>query len=137
MITKKQANNVMNLLFGKTEYTSPATLYLGLSKSAINEDGTGATEPSGSGYARCAIPNNKTSFSESSNGMVSNKIQFAFEESTGNWGTITHVFIADAATGGNILYYDQLATSRIVQEASSLTFPIGALTFNLTNQTSA
>ena len=135
MITNYQTNNIMNLLFGKSEYVVPDTLYLGLSMTTINEDGTGVTEPVGNAYARVAIPNNKESFSNADNGVITNLIQIIYEESTGAWGTITHAFISDAATDGNVLYYDALAKERIVQESSSLTFPVGALTFTLKNAT--
>lgn len=135
MIANVQANNIMNLLFGKTEYTVPDTLYIGLSTTAINEDGTGATEPEGNGYARVAVPNNKDSFSDATAGVITNDIQIVFNESTGDWGTITHVFVADAETEGNILYFDALAKERVVQEAASLTFPVAAVTFTLKNTT--
>lgn len=126
-ITTYQANKVNDYLFGKTAYTPPTNYYIGLSTTAINAAGTGATEPSGGAYARVSVANSKTTFSNSASGKLSNKVQIEFPESTASWGTITYVFIADAASGGHILYYDQLTNSRTVQTASVLLFAVGAL----------
>ena len=105
-ITTYQANRLNNYLFGATSFTPNGTYYIGLSTTAINAAGTGVTEPTGGGYKRVAVTNNKTNFTDSTGGIVQNKVQFEFPESTTAWGTITHVFIADSLTGGNILYYD-------------------------------
>ena len=105
--------------------------YIGLSTTAINAAGTGVTEPTGGGYQRVAVTNNKTNFTDSTGGIVQNKVQFEFPESTTAWGTITHVFIADSLTGGNILYYDALTTPRTVQTATILLFAINSMKIQL------
>ena len=134
MITNYQKNNVMELLFGKVEYEAPSMLYLGLSTAPILEDGTGVEEPVGNGYERLGIVNDKTSFSVSENGVITNAAQFTFNESTGEWGTVRYVFVADAAVDGNVLYCEALTKERVVQDSSSLTFPVGALSFTLYNR---
>lgn len=130
-ITTYQANRLNNYLFGATSFTPNGTYYIGLSTTAINASGTGVTEPTGGGYKRVAVTNNKTSFTDSTGGIVQNKVQFEFPESTTAWGTITHVFIADSLTGGNILYYDALTTPRTVQTATILLFAINSMKIQL------
>ena len=132
-ITTYQANKINDFIFGGTQFTPNSTYYLGLSTTAISSSGTGATEPSGGGYARVAITNNKTNFTVSSGGIIKNQTQFEFPESTTAWGTITYVFIADSPTtgGGNILYYDALTNPRTVQTASILLFAINSMTLQL------
>lgn len=130
-ITTYQANRLNNYLFGATSFTPNGTYYIGLSTTAINAAGTGVTEPTGGGYKRVAVRNNKTNFTDSTGGIVQNKVQFEFPESTTAWGTITHVFISDGLTGGNILYYDALTTPRTVQTATILLFAINSMKIQL------
>ena len=130
-ITTYQANRLNNYLFGATSFTPNGTYYIGLSTTAINAAGTGVTEPTGGGYKRVAVTNNKTNFTDSTGGIVQNKVQFEFPESTTVWGTITHVFIADSLTGGNILYYDALTTPRTVQTDTILLFAINSMKIQL------
>ena len=130
-ITTYQANRLNDYLFGSTSFTPNGTYYIGLSTTAINAAGTGVTEPTGGGYQRVAVTNNKTNFTDSTGGIVQNKVQFECPESTTAWGTITHVFIADSLTGGNILYYDALTTPRTVQTATILLFAINSMKIQL------
>lgn len=92
-ITTYQANRLNDYLFGSTSFTPNGTYYIGLSTTAINAAGTGVTEPTGGGYQRVAVTNNKTNFTDSTGGIVQNKVQFEFPESTTAWGTITHVLL--------------------------------------------
>lgn len=138
MITYYQANLLLNKIFGGNDFTwsPPAVYHIGLSRTTINADGTGATEPSGMGYARVAVTNNKTNFGAASAGALTNLTAITFPESSGDWGTITHIFIADNSTGGNILYFDQLAQSRIVQSGTIVMFsgsPNPSLTLSMPN----
>lgn len=132
MITHLQANKLLDYNFGGTTYTVPSIYYIGLSTTAISADGTGATEPSVGAYARVAADNNKTTFSVASNSVLKNNIQIQFAESTGNWGTITHIAIYDAATGGNILYYDELPNSRTVEAQTTLLFVPNSIEIQIT-----
>lgn len=130
-ITTYQANRLNDYLFGATSFTPNGTYYIGLSTTAISAAGTGATEPTGGGYQRVAVTNNKTNFTDSTGGIVQNKVHFEFPESTTAWGTITHVFISDSLTGGNILYYDALTTPRTIQTATILLFAIDSMRIQL------
>lgn len=131
-ITTYQANRVNNFLFGATSLTPNATYYIGLSTTAISADGTGISEPSGGGYARIPVTNNKNTFTDSSGGLITNKIQISYNESTTDWGTIRYIFISDASTGGNILYFDQLTNPRNVQLATTLIFSAGSIRIQIT-----
>jgi hypothetical protein len=69
----------------------------------------GGTEVSGGGYARQSF-----TLTAASGGATSNAADITFGPATANWGTIVAVGIFDAATGGNMLMYGNLATSKIV-----------------------
>ncbi len=122
-------NVILNNIFGGTAYTVPTTLYLGLSTTAIAEDGTGRTEPTGGAYARVAITNNKTNWDTvtGADNTISNATELTFAEATASWGTITHFFIADALTGGNILLSEALTTAKSVPTGGIARFTVGSL----------
>lgn len=132
-ITYYQSNRILDKDFGATNYTVPSTLYFGLSTTTINNDGTGATEPSGGSYARASLTNTKSQWGNASSGSLSNTVQVSFAESTASWGTITYVFISDALTSGNMLYFGALSPSRVVQSGTVVYFAIGAIVVSIVN----
>jgi hypothetical protein len=124
----------LDLLFGVTAFTPPATMYLGISTSTIAAAGTGITEPVAMAYARITFTNNKTSWSVASGsnpGTLSNAIIYTFSQATGNWGIITDFFISDAITGGNILVYGSLTAPKTIANGDTARFAIGDFVINL------
>lgn len=132
MIVQAQANKILNRYFGNTSDTVSSNLYVGLSTTPINPDGTGATEPSGGGYARITVANNKTSFTVATNGILYNAIDLQFPESTASWGTIGYIFISDTV-GGTPIYADALTAPRSVQAQSVLLFATNAIQIKMTS----
>lgn len=125
----------LDYLFGATAFTSPATLYLGISTSTTTAAGGGITEPVAMAYARITFTNNKTSWavaSGSAPGIVTNAIVFTFAQATGNWGIITDFFISDAITAGNILVYGTLTAPKTIATGDTARFAIGDFVVNLT-----
>ena len=92
-------NALINATLRNTSYTSPTTVYVGLYTTDPGEGNTG-TEVSGGSYARVSV-----SFGAPSNGVSTNSASVTFPTATGTWGTVTHIGILDALTGGNLLYY--------------------------------
>jgi len=126
-LTYYSANRVNDLILGRTAITTPSTFYLGISTTPIQNDGTGATEPTAdTAYARVAIANNKTNFSTSVSGTINNLVEFGFSESTINQGVITHWLFSDALVGGNIWFQGALTLPRTVESATVLVLPIGS-----------
>ena len=123
----------MDRNFGGTAYSHIATMYFGLSTTTPQIDGTGATEPVGSAYARVAFTNDKTNWGTAASASLTNAAAVTFIESTGSWGSITYVGIWDAATVGNLWFFDVLTPSRSVASATTVLFAIGAITVNMTN----
>ena len=126
-LTYLSANKINDYLFGGLSFTPPENYYLGISTTAINKNGAGITEPTDSVYERIQIPNLKTLFTTSANGIVSNSQAFSYEESLEPWGIITHWFISSAPTGGEIWYAGSLTNSKTVEANTALLLPIGAL----------
>lgn len=124
-------NQVMGNLF-KTKETPalPSEYYIGLSSTAPNISGGNVTEPlSNSGYKRVKLEN----LSEPADGVITNEQAISFDESTANWGTMSHFVIYDALEAGNLLMYDTLSTPRNVEAATIVSIKANSLTLTLSN----
>ena len=124
-------NQVMGNLF-KTKETPalPSEYYIGLSSTAPNISGSNVTEHlSNSGYKRVKLEN----LSEPADGVITNEQAISFDESTANWGTMSHFVIYDALEAGNLLMYDTLSTPRNVEAATIVTIKANSLTLTLSN----
>lgn len=117
-------DNILNHVLRNTAYTSPTTVYVALFTVSPADDGTGGTEVSGFAYARQAV-----TFGAPSSGTVANSGAVTFPQASGGaWGTIVAMGIYDANSGGNLLYYGDLATSKVVGDGDQISFANGALT---------
>ncbi len=122
-------NAVGNHLFRNTSLTSPAAVYLALFTAVTDaEAGTGTeVSTSGTAYARQAI-----TFGAPANGVFTNSSTVTFPAATGNWGTVTHAAIMDAATGGNcISIIKALSASVAVNTPDVFEVTPGSLSFTL------
>lgn len=121
-----------NLFQTKTTPAIPTELWIGLSTTVPNINGTNVTEPASSaGYGRIKLD----MLSEPSTGVVTNSSSIEFNESTASWGTVTHFVIYDAQNGGNLLQYGQLSTPRSVEPATIMMIKSGYLNLSVQNQT--
>lgn len=124
-------------LFGGVTFTPPATLYAALSTTSPGEDGSSFTEPSAlSGYTRAAITNNTSNWITPSqvgtSGSTHNLNTVSFPQATGgNWGTITHCGIYDAASGGNLLAVSALGISKTISQDDTASFASGQIIVRL------
>ena len=125
---------LLDHVFGNAAYAAPATLYLALSTADPTDDGSGLTEPAGGSYARLAVANNATNWPAATGTtptLKSNGVQFDFATATSSWGTITHMAIMDAASGGNMLAHGVLSSAKTVDSGDSVNFKVGELDITL------
>jgi hypothetical protein len=101
--------------------TRPTAWYVALYTAAPSDAG-GGTEVSGNGYAREAVVFDAAS---SPAGTTSNTGAVSFTAAGGSWGTITHLGIFDADTGGNLLWHGALTAPKTVGDGDTLEFAIG------------
>lgn len=92
-------------------------------------DAGGGTEVTGGSYARVAIDGN---FGAASGGSTSNTSQISFPTATANWGTVVAFGVYDAASGGNLIRWANLTTSRTINSGATPIFAVGQLTFTET-----
>jgi len=91
--------------------TDPVYLALYTSNPTANDTGT---EVSGGGYERQQITFSAPSV-EDGKQTIKNDAKVEFPVAEGDWGTITHVGIRDADTGGNLIAFAALASPRTIQ----------------------
>ena len=96
---------VLTWAFSTSSATRPTAWHLALYTAAPDDTG-GGTEVSGSAYARQSV-----TFTISGN-TASNTSALEFPTATGSYGTVTHVGVFDAASGGNLIAYAALTTSK-------------------------
>ena len=120
-------DKVLDHVLTNTPYTSPTTVYIGLWTADDGlEGGTITSEVSGGSYARQSV-----TFSASSDGQTSNSATVTFPTATANWGTITHVAVMDASTGGNVLFHGGVTTSKTIESGDTFQISSGNLDITL------
>lgn len=121
-------NKLLDHITGKAAYTMP-TCYVGLSTADPGDGGATLAEPSGNGYAR--VQTSASDWNAASAGSATNAAVITFPAATGDWGTITHVCLFDAASGGNLLASGTLDASQVISVDQIPRFDIGTLTVSL------
>lgn len=125
-------NEILDHIFGGTDYTRPATLYISLHTGDPGE--TGSSEATGSGYARKDVTNNATNFPAAASGAKSNGTAITFATATGDWSSgsnMTHFGIWDAVSSGNFLGGGSLAVAKPVLNGDTPSFGVGDLDVTL------
>lgn len=134
------AQAILNSMFGKSSnfgsLSSAPTVYVGLSSTKPNADGTNVTEPSGGSYARVATAasdwNTATSADPS---VIDNANELSFPQATADWLSATNLqygVLYDAASGGNFLGHGALDTAKPVTNGDLPKIPAGSLEVTLT-----
>ena len=117
---------VLNWLLTGGTATRPTAWYLALYTAAPGEAG-GGTEVTtvGTAYAR-----QSAAFTVSGN-TASNTSAIEFPTATASYGTVSHVGVFDAVTGGNLIAYAALTTSKVIDTGDVLRVPAGDLDITL------
>lgn len=118
-------NAIINATLRGMAYTSPTTVYLALYTTDPTDAKTG-TEVTGGGYARQTI-----AFNAPSNGTAVSSADVLFPVATASWGTVTHIGIMDAPTGGNLLYHGPLTNTKTIAKDDQLKIAAGDVSITL------
>jgi len=118
-------NEILDHILGTGAFTMPASVWVALFTTNPTDADTG-TELSGAGYARQPI-----TFEAAVAGAAGNDALVEFGPATASWGTITHIGIYDAVTGGNLLLHGTLAVPRVVGDTDKAIFVAGTLTISI------
>lgn len=118
--------NVLTWTFTAGAVTRPTAWYLALFTTNPAEDGSGTeVSATGTAYARQSV-----SFTVSGN-TASNSAAVEFPTATASYGTVTHVGVYDASSGGNLIAYAALTTSKAIDTGDVLRIPLGELDITL------
>lgn len=115
---------LLDHVFANNAYTSPSAVYVALFTAAPGEAG-GGTEVSGGGYVRQA-----GSFTVTGN-TATTDAAVEYPTATADYGTVSHVGIFDASTGGNLLAYASLTASKTISTGDVFRIPTGDLDITL------
>lgn len=121
--------------------SGPTNTFIGLFTTAPTDTG-GGVEVTGGSYARATVASSlanwagtqgagTTTASTGTGGQTSNNTTITFATPTAGWGTVTAVGVFDAVTGGNLLFYATLGTSKTINTGDTVSFAAGQLTFTL------
>ena len=114
---------VLDHILKTAAYTPATNLYVGFSTADPLDTGLGIAEPSGNNYARVVC----NTFDVAAGRATSNTGVITFNLASGAWGTITHWFISDALTGGNMIAYGQFTESKVVVSGNIPTIAAGEM----------
>src|SRR6476659_6111264 len=123
--------SLLNHVFGKTTYTAPDPVYIALFTTAPNDANTGGVEVSTSGtaYARVSVVNNTTNFTNATGTSPTTKknggSDITFAKATANWVTVVAAGIYSASTGGTLLAWSDLTTSKAINTDDTATIAAG------------
>lgn len=115
---------VLTWSFTTSSATRPTEWHIALYTASPSDPG-GGTEVSGGGYARQAV-----TFTVSGN-TASNNAAIEWPVATSAYGTVTDVGVFDASTGGNLIAYAALTTSKAIDTGDVFRLPSGDLDVTL------
>jgi hypothetical protein len=118
-------NALLDHVLRGNAYTAPGSIHVALFTTDPTDADTG-TEVAGNAYARQTV-----TFDAPSGGATANSGVVQFAVATGSWGTVTHIGLYDASTGGNLLFHGALTQSRAIGENDQFRIPAGDLTVEL------
>lgn len=125
------AHKLLDFAFRNQAFSAPDT-YVALCTANVSDSDTGSTitEPSAGAYARKQVnPNGGSSptWSVASARALANAADIDFADPTASWGLITALAILDAASAGNLLFYENSVTEQTPDSGDSVQIPSGDL----------
>jgi hypothetical protein len=124
--------------------TGPTTVWVGLFTAAPSDTG-GGTEVTGNAYARVSVTSSlanwagtqadaSTTASTGTGGTTSNNATLTFPTPTpAGWGTVVAQGIFDAVTGGNLLIWGALTTSKVINVGDTVAISPATLRIQIDN----
>jgi hypothetical protein len=124
--TNTYETHVLNYVFSDTSVTRPTAWYVGLFTADPTDTGSTASEISGNGYARTSVSFTVT------NDLATNSAAVEFPAASGgNWGTISHMAVMTASSGGDMIVHSALTVSKAINDGDVFRIPTGDLDITL------
>lgn len=123
--TNQHETDVLTWSLTTGSVTRPTAWYIALFTSDPTDTGSAGTEVSGGSYARTAA-----TFSVTGD-TATNTAGIEFPAASASWGTISHIGIMDASSGGNMLVHAALSTAKAISSGDVFRIPTGDLDITL------
>jgi hypothetical protein len=117
--------HVLQYVFTADSVTRPTSWYVGLFTADPTDTGSGATEITGNNYSRVSATFSVSGATATTTAAVE------FAAATGSWGTISHIGIFDASSGGNLIAHSALSASKAIGTGDVFRIPTGDLDITL------
>lgn len=103
-------------------FTASGTLYVGLWNDPLSDvsDGSAAGEVSGGSYARTAV-----TFGAAGAGAIANDGDVTFPTASASWNTVSGFAVCDSLTGGELYYWGDITTPKLVDDGDTAKFLTG------------
>ena len=126
-LTNAFETHTLQYLLTTDSVTRPTAWYIALFTSDPTDTGSAGTEVStGTGYARTAV-----TFTVSGD-TASNSAGVEFPAASGgNWGTVSHIGVMDASSGGNMIVHSALSVAKAINDGDVFRIPTGDLDITL------
>lgn len=121
-LTNAFETHTLQYLLTTDSVTRPTSWYIGLFTSDPTDTGSAGTEVSGFDYARTAVTFTVTGDTASNSAAV----EFPAANG-GNWGTVSHIGVMDAASGGNMIVHSALTVAKAINDGDVFRIPTGDL----------
>ena len=121
-LTNAFETHALQYLLTTDSLTRPTAWYVGLFTSDPTDTGSAGTEVTGFDYARTAVTFTVTGDTASNSAAV----EFPAANG-GNWGTVSHIGIMDAASGGNMIVHASLTVAKAINDGDVFRIPTGDL----------
>lgn len=112
----------LNYILTTNSVTRPTEFHIGLFTAAPGEAG-GGTEVTGGSYVRRPVT---FAVSGTAPTLAQNPTAVEWPTATANWGVITHVAVFDASSGGNMIDYAMLDSSKEILNGDVFRIPVNS-----------
>lgn len=123
--TNQHETDVLTWSLTTGSVTRPTAWYIALFTSDPTDTGSAGTEVSGGSYVRTAA-----TFSVTGD-TATNTAGIEFPAASASWGTVSHIGIMDASSGGNMLVHAALSAAKTISSGDVFRIPTGDLDITL------
>ena len=129
-------NKILSFIFKNNagSFTTPGdSIYVGLATAVSDAEAGSLTEATFGSYARQQVTAANWTLASASTDQqtVTNAANIEFPASTGTSNTVTHAFLVDAASSGNILFVGALDANKTIATGDIFRINAGNLTVEL------
>jgi len=137
-ISEYYSNKNLDKMGRGVDFTVPTSFWCALFTNANSltflraNDIVSATEVTGGSYARVEIRGSTgINFTTASGGLIESDSDINFAEATGAWGDVVCFALLDAATSGNVCFFDDFDSPITITAPDILQVPSGRLDITL------